>query len=348
MVDVAVVGTGVMGAAAGWWLARAGAAVTLFERFATGHAHGSSHGPSRIFRLSYPDAEHVRMAQEALPLWRRLEAESGETLLLAGGGLDTGEDLATRAAVLEGCGVRFQLLDATAVSRRFPALTIEPGTAALHQPDGAVIRAELAWRTLVSAAVARGARLREGVAVLGLQTVAGGVRLQTTAGTLRADAAVVTAGAWARPLLAGAGVELPTVATRETVAYFAVPGGLPDPTPTLVDWGTGSRYLLHSPGDGVKAGIHQATHVVDPDSPAEVDHETARRITEWVTARCPGADPVPRRSETCLYTNTADEGFVLERHGPLIVGSACSGHGFKFAPLIGRRLAEMALGMSPP
>jgi sarcosine oxidase len=165
--------------------------------------------------------------------------------------------------------------------------------------------------------------------------------VRTEDGTLRARVAVVTAGGWARDLLVGAGVELRTVTTRETVAYFALDGAAP---PTLVEWGrAGAAYALPSPGEGIKAGQHRATHAVDPDTEPVVDPESVERVAAWVAERLPRAARTAHRVETCLYTNTADEGFVLERHDRLVVGSACSGHGFKFAPLIGRRLAGLAL-----
>ena len=344
-VDVAVVGAGIMGAATAWWLARSGAEVVLVERFAIGHPHGSSHGRSRIFRLSYPDAPHVAMAQEALPLWRELEAEAGATLLERGGGLDTGAGLEERAQALTACGARFELLDREAVARRFPSVSLPEGRAALHQPDGAVIHAERAWHALAHVARARGARLVEGTRVLDVRAEGGLAVLRTADGVLHARVAVVTAGGWARSLLAPSGVDLPTITTRETVAYAALGGG---PPPTLVEWADdGAFYALPSPGEGLKAGRHRATHPVDPDTDAAVDTEEVERIAAWLAERFPAAAPAAHRAETCLYTNTADEGFILERHGPLVVGSACSGHGFKFAPLIGRRLAALAAADLP-
>jgi sarcosine oxidase len=341
-VEVAVVGAGIMGAATAWWLAGSGAEVVLLERFTVGHPRGSSHGRSRIFRLSYPDAAYVRMAQEALPLWRELEHEAGEPLLERGGGLDTGARLDEHERALTGCGAACELLDGEAVALRFPAVSLPPDGVALHQPDGAVIHAERAWRALARMAGSRGARLREGLGVDAITAEGGGVALRTAEGTLRARVAVVTAGGWARDLLDAAGVDLPTVTTRETVAYFALDG---PPPPTLVEWdGAGAHYALASPGEGLKAGVHLATLPVDPDTEPVVDERTVVRIARWIAQRFPGAAPTAHRTETCLYTNTADQGFILERHGPLVVGSACSGHGFKFAPLIGRRLAALALG----
>ena len=166
--------------------------------------------------------------------------------------------------------------------------------------------------------------------------------LETSAGTIAARAVVVTAGAWARRLLAPLGIELPVRETRETVAYFPFPGD--EPPPSVIDWGMGPHlvYALGA-GDGeLKVGLHMAGPLTDPDKEGLPDAETVRFLAEWVERRCPAADPDPIRAETCLYTTTPDERFVLERHGRVVVGSACSGHGFKFAPAIGELLAGLA------
>ncbi|MGI8421735.1 MAG: FAD-dependent oxidoreductase, partial [Gaiellaceae bacterium] len=159
---------------------------------------------------------------------------------------------------------------------------------------------------------------------------------------LEADAVVVTAGAWASALLAEAGIELPVVATRETVCYFAHPPG----PPSLIEYGSprgDAYYALSAPGIGLKAGIHHAGAHDDPRQEGRPDPELVELTRAWVVERFPGVGPEPLRTETCLYTCSADERFVLERHGRIVVGSACSGHGFKFAPAVGRRLAALAL-----
>jgi sarcosine oxidase len=130
--------------------------------------------------------------------------------------------------------------------------------------------------------------------------------------------------------------------TRETVAYF----GHDDPLslPTLVDWSDPTAlYALASPGQGLKAGLHHTGPVIDPDEEGAVDAEIVARLAAGVRERYVRAAPEPHGAETCIYTNTSDESFVLERHGRIVVGSACSGHGFKFAPLIGERLADLAV-----
>jgi sarcosine oxidase len=163
------------------------------------------------------------------------------------------------------------------------------------------------------------------------------VEVRTEEGTFTARSAVVTAGGWARDLLASAGIDLPVWVTRETVAYFE----LERKPPTLVDWGDPTVYALFSPGHGLKAGRHIAGPEVDPDGEGSPDPESVDVVGEWVARHYPQAAPV-HHSETCLYTNTDDQRFILERHGNVVVGSPCSGHGFKFAPLIGERLADLA------
>jgi sarcosine oxidase len=108
-----------------------------------------------------------------------------------------------------------------------------------------------------------------------------------------------------------------------------------------VDWGEPTVYALADPGRGIKAGEHIAGPTTDPDAAGEVDRDTVARLTDWVAGRFPGAPAEPWHAETCIYTNTDDQRFLVERHGPIVIGSPCSGHGFKFAPLIGQRLADL-------
>ncbi|HEY7874971.1 MAG TPA: N-methyl-L-tryptophan oxidase [Actinomycetota bacterium] len=337
--DVAVVGAGVMGSSTAYALARKGLDVVVLEQFAVGHNRGSSHGAARIFRLSYPDATYVEMAQESLSLWRDLERDSEADLLARTGGLDTGKNLDEHAAALSACGAAFELIDGAETRARWPFMAVPPAAPVLFQPDAGVVSAEAAWRALSRGARAAGARMHDGARVARLEPEDREVFIRTSTEEIRARAVVVTAGAWARALLATAGIELDTRPTRETVAYFRLNDLVP---PTLVDWGAPSVYALPSPGGEIKAGEHRAGPTIDPDVPGEVDPEAVARVRAWVLERLPGADPVPRGAETCLYTNTPDERFVLERHGRIVVGSPCSGHGFKFAPLIGRRLAGLA------
>jgi sarcosine oxidase len=151
---------------------------------------------------------------------------------------------------------------------------------------------------------------------------------------------VVTAGPWARGLLAGAGIDLPVVETCETVAYFRLARPVPSAVAEITD-GRGF-YSLADPVYGLKVGHHMTGRRADPDLVQSPDARVVAAIAGWARARFELADPEPALAQTCFYTTTSDERFVLERHGRIVVGSACSGHGFKFAPAVGRRLADLA------
>jgi sarcosine oxidase len=329
-VHVAVVGAGIMGSAAARALVAAGHEVTLFEQFRVGHERGSSHGRSRIVRLAYPEVEFVELAKEAFDGWRELEQESGKELLELNGLLELVEDPAQSSRdALEAAGAEYDLLDADVARRRWP-VGVPDGWTALFQPEAGIVRADLAHRALVDSGVAHGVRLEEGTRVESLDDV-------------EAEAIVVTAGPWVTQLVP----DLPVRTTRETVAYFRRDG---DPLPSVVQLDPETRghamYSLHDPRHGLKAGAHHAGASVNPDDPGEADPALVQRIAEWVARTYPDADPDPVAAETCMYTTTADEHFILERRGRVVIGSACSGHGFKFAPAIGTRLAALAAQVS--
>ena len=329
-----------MGASTARALARAGADVILLERFRIPHTRGSSHGASRIFRFSYPDPMYVRMAQQALPLWRELESETGETLLTVTGGLDIGDGLQAHAGALESCGARYEWLDPPEARRRFPQVALPASSTSLFQPDAGFVAADRTVTVTAASARRHGAEIREEERVVAVRPTAAGVEVETEDQAYRSPVTVVTAGGWARELLAAAGIDLPVRVTRETVAYFHLDESAP--LPSLVDWGSPAVYSLRSPGQGVKVGEHIAGPVVDPDEEGSPDEGSIDRLRSWVRARLPQAEGEPHLAETCLYTVTADESFILERRGPIVIGSPCSGHGFKFAPLIGKRLATLA------
>jgi len=336
---IVVVGAGVMGAATAYALTRAGHEPVVLEQFELGHAHGSSHGRARIFRFVYDDPHWVARAQRALPLWRELEAESGEEILRTTGSVDLGPGTEERAAALVACDVEFEVLDGGEL--RSP-LRIEPGTPALVQRDGGVLDAARAQQAFL-----RGIDVRERAPVNGIGDDG---RVSVDGTTIEAQAVVVTAGAWVGPLLEPLGIRPPVRPSRETVAYFplAAQNGLP----TIIDWRVPDGYDLPRPGvsvyalptpDGLKAGVHRTGPPTDPDEEGVVDPEPLRCARDWVARHVDGGGAEPLRTETCLYTNMPDESFVLERRRRVVVGSACSGHGFKFAPLVGRELAGLAL-----
>ncbi len=336
--EVVVVGAGVMGAATARAVSRRGRRVLLLEQFRVGHKRGSSHGASRIFRFSYPEARYVRMAMESLPLWRELERETNADLLTTTGGIDRGKPLDDHVSALTEAGAEFELLDGAVARNRWAGLALPQDEPALFQPDAGIVAADRAVEAFAQSALRNGTEILQGLRVQALDRRDDLVELETSGGRIQAAAVVVTAGAWAGRLLATADIPLAIRPTRETVVYFKLEGA----TPTLVEWGEPSIYALPSPGDGIKVGEHIAGPVTDPDHEGEPNRQSVERLRRWVGERFPTADSQPHHAETCLYTNTPDQHFVLERHDRVVVGSPCSGHGFKFAPWIGNRLADLA------
>jgi len=313
-VNVAVVGAGVMGSAAAWALRERGADVTVYEQFDdVDHARGSSHGRTRIYRLAYPDEQWVRLMEEALDGWR-----------------DLGGDVLSRYGLVE-LAPRRDLLSAPALDSRGAEWTYEiadervrvpEGWAALWQPEAGVVHADRARREFL-----RGVDVQTGVRV-------------ESPDELDADVVVLTVGGWITKFFP----DVPVRPTRETVAFFQHAG---PPLPSVVELNEHSRhamYALHDPEHGLKVGAHFAGHETDPDEEEGPNEEIVAQIAEWTAAHFANVDPEPVGAQSCIYTSTADESFVLERRGRVVIGSPCSGHGFKFAPAIGRRLADLALG----
>ena len=323
---VAVIGAGVMGLATGWALRRRGLEPVVYEQFQVGNDRGSSHGRSRIFRLAYAEDHYVRLAQEALALWRELEDESGETMLELSGLVEVVRTLEESTAhTLERCGVAWERLDRGEAERRYPIRVPEESFVVVQREAG-IVRADKAL-----AAFARDLDVREDTRVHPDQ--------------LDADAVVVTAGSWVNELLSDS---LPVKATRETLCYFRLDDERP--IPSVVSFKphrhTHDMYSLHDPKYGLKVGAHHAGPEADPNERGEPEPELIERIAAWANETYRLDDAAPAAAETCMYTTTADESFILERRGRIVVGSPCSGHGFKFAPAIGERLADLAVEAS--
>jgi sarcosine oxidase len=310
---VAVVGAGVMGSATAWALHERGVPVTLYEQFdSVDHERGSSHGRTRIFRLAYPQDEWVQLAQEALDGW----ADLGDDVLSLYGLVEIApaKEL-TSADALERCGAEFSF------TQPEPRVRVPEGWTALWQPAAGVVHADTARH-----------RFLRGIDV---QT---GSRIESP-DELDADVVVLTVGAWITRFFP----DVPVRATRETIAYFRHDG---PPLPSVVELNVQrghAMYALHDPVHGLKVGAHFHGHETDPALDEGADPELVETISAWVRERFPAADPDPVGAQACLYTSTVDESFVLERRGRVVIGSPCSGHGYKFAPAIGRRLAALVL-----
>ena len=350
-VEVAVVGSGVIGSAAARALAARGAQAVLLEQFELGHARGSSHGATRIFRLSYPDPGYVRMAVIGREAWTRLQDEAGQELLVTTGGLDAGPAAGSCAAALGECGVAHTWLPAEEVSARFPGVAPRPGEPMLYQADAGVLLADRAVAALQRLAGRDGADIRGCTPVVGVEPKGDRVLLRTQAGEISARVAVIAAGGWCAGLLAGALARVPELTvTLQRIRYF-MPRAAVGGWPTLIEWsGTAAEwYAVPAAGGapGVKVAAHTPGRSVDPGSGPfdEIDPGAEQEAARYVRERLPGLVPDGLGAETCLYTMTPDEHFVLDREGPVVVGGGGSGHAFKFGPLLGETLADLALGL---
>ena len=340
--DVVVIGGGVVGAATARSLARGGTSVALLEQGSLAEAEGSSRGTARIIAPApYPDAEYLERGMRALAEWRALETASGESLLIPCGALYEGEGIEAFAGEWERVGVEIERLSPAGAQTRFGFTGIDADPL-LFQRAAGVLGADRAWRTLLEAAEAEGAQLCEREAALEVAVHDGRCEVRTAERTWECEQAVLVAGPWTKSLAAELGIELALEVSSQSVAYFEPPPGL-ERMPALMSFDGDEPYALIDPARGLKAALHRRGPEVGPGEWDLVDPEAVDRIAAWAETRFPGLDPRPIRTEACLYTNTADERFLVERRDALLIASACSGQGFGFAPDTGAWLAELVL-----
>ena len=343
-----------MGSAAAYHLARRGLSVVAIEQFTPGHDRGSSHGLSRIIRLAYFEhPSYVPLLRRAFSLWRELEAESGDRLLHVTGGLDIGRpDSRVFDGSRESCAVHdlpHEILTAAQVNARFPGYRLPDDAMAVFQPDGGFLEPEKCITTHVRLAEKHGARVLADRAVTSWQADGGTVVVRLGQEEIRARQVVLSAGAWMPRLV-------PTLASllrpeRQVVAWFTVadsPAFAPDRFPVFVlttDDGIFYGFPEHGV-PGFKIGkFHHRAEPVDPDRASRtVDAHDEFVLRQCVASVFPGANGPMVKSSTCIFTNTPDEHFIIDRlpESPeALVVSACSGHGFKFCSVVGEVVADL-------
>ncbi len=355
--DVAVIGLGAMGSAALFDLARQGHRVIGIEQFEPGHDKGSSHGESRIIRLSYFEhPSYVPLARRALEKWRDLEALSGETILTVTGVLEAGYP---GASIVSGSleaarqhDLTHDVLSASDITWRFPGFKVPSNWTGLFQPEGGLLRPELAIRTFVQQAEHHGAETRMNTRVLGIEPFGAGIRVRTDAEVIEAGSVIVATGAWIGDFAPELKPHLKI--TRQVLGWFS------PLEPSLFKPDCCPVFLLESEedacygfpdfaGTGVKTASHReglalpsAEDLVQDGSPA--DEAQIRRMLELAM---PDANGPLRQMRACMYTRTPDDDFVIDLSPVdprIVLASPCSGHGFKFASVIGEVLADLALG----
>lgn len=343
---VGVVGGGVMGLATACALSARGWGVILLERHRVGHPAGSSGGPARAFAVPHGQQHLIGMAARALPAWKDIDtAAGGDVLDFRGAMLRAQASAKVHEQVLRE-GLESALLDSRAVASRF-GVALGEGPDVVWSPDGGTIRADRAVEALRRIATAQGVEIREGWRVSALQVDEGsGVRigLANSDSDLEVDAVVVAAGRWTPELITPqhgplAGIDV--TPSRQTVTYFRVENA--EEIPALYEDGDPPVYWVASGKHEIRAGAHEHKNVADdPDELGEPDEGVVNLIRDRLARRLAKWAPVFDRAETCFYTQTPDEQFVMQRHGAVALCIACNGRGFKFAPLIGEKMADLA------
>ncbi len=350
---VAVVGMGGSGSAAARFLARDWHEVTGYERFELGHAMGSSHGHSRLIRYAYPDAFHTRLMARAYVLWDELEQEHGPGLFVRCGGITFGPGgdptLEPTRRALEEAAIDHEILSRDETRSRFPAIDIGEGASAIFQGASGFLRSTRCVIAQLENARAHGAEIREHARVLEIEERAGQVFVSTAGETNSYDAVIVTAGPWIGKLLEP--FKLPLRTALRQVVYLGI-GRRPEnfEAGRLPVWIEHPSDHYGFPCDGVMAGIKIASHDAGIDfDPEEADRPLMpgplEQVVEHAMKRFPDLSGEVVSSQSCLYTLTPDERFIVD-FAPgsrrVVMISGCSGHGFKFTPLLGEAAAAMA------
>ncbi len=352
--DAIVLGVGGMGSAACYHLARRGKRVLGLERYDVPHAMGSSHGVNRIIRLAYYEhPSYVPLLRRAYELWRDLETGFGERLLHITGSIDASDrDGEVFHGSLRSCEIHdlpHEILTSEELTRRYPGYRLPEDHLALFQPDGGFLLSERCIVAHVVAAQVAGAEIRARERVLAWEPAGDGVRIETDRGSYSGERLVVCVGAWIGQLVPEVmGLARPE---RQVLAWLQPTRPElfePDRCPVFNLTVPEGRYygfpVFGVPG--FKVGrYHHREEQVDPDAMLREPEAADEALLRAFTSRYfPDAAGPTMALKACLFTNTPDEHFIVDRHPTypqVILASPCSGHGFKFCSVIGEILADL-------
>jgi sarcosine oxidase len=355
--DAIVIGVGAMGAATCRALASRGARVLGLERFDLCHDRGSSHGRSRVVRKAYfEDPRYVPLLHAAYALWRELASQTGEEILHRTGCLNLGpadhECVRGARQSAEEHALPHEVLTAAEVRARWPVLDPAEGDVGIYEADAGFVVPERCVRLLADEARRRGAELREREPVRRWSSDGPDLAVATERATYRCRQLVVAAGPWLGRIPGPVPLELPLRVERQVQLWFRPRG--PERfragrLPVLIHFLGGRAYYAvpASADDLFKVARHHGGETAEPDAVRRrVTAADEADVRSYLRRHVPEADAAPAASEVCLYTNTPDDHFVIDRHPgreDVFVAGGFSGHGFKFAPLVGEIVADLML-----
>ena len=359
--DVIVLGTGGVGSAATFHLAKRGARVLGLDRFPAGHDRGSSHGHTRIIRKAYFEhPDYVPLLHRAYELWKELEAQRGETLYSPAGLIEIGppEGIVIpgvlRAAEQHGLAV--DRVSRAELSERFPGFVMDPDHVAVYEQDAGYLFVEACVQAHAAEARRLGAELRDDAEIISWQVDGDSVSVKTTVGIYEAGALVVTAGAWAGTLLAD--LNIPFRVLRKHLHWFATESRHYDADaacPVFFYEANGGYYYGFPAIDerGLKVAEHHGgTEVRDPlEDSRTLEESVAQRVDLFLSQYLPGVSQRCTGHAVCFYTVSPDEHFVVDRHptySQVVFAAGLSGHGFKFTTVFGEILADLATSGRTP
>ncbi len=350
--DVIVIGAGAMGSSAAYQLSK-NMRVLLLEQFAFGHTNGSSHGESRIIRLTYEQDYFVSMMYKAYAAWDRIRESTERNFIHKKGGLDFGPPDSPRLLQtiksIEKIGIKFERLNAKEMRGRFPNFNIPGGYIGIYQPDAGILNPDEVLPFLQNQAKAQGCTMKDEEEVLSIQRLREGIKVITSKGEYTSKKVVITAGAWLKNIAEDLGIKLGYLQIWQ-VAFMYFKQRESVDSPIFICWEEPVFYgFPEFEKDGyVKIAPHFSNKIIDDISKRdpEVNSELVKLTTKFAERMFPGLNPTPEFSERCLYTITPDDNFIIDYHPKnknILFCGGFSGHGFKFTALIGEVVRDLIL-----